>query len=134
MAKVKKLYWTGKGLVKVGGKLYGKGSPNGRAFPVDKVDDSKLKQWKKDGLCSNKPFEDDDTLSSVAALESKVKELSVLLVEANNSGDDKLKDKIAELEAKAAELEADNEEKAALIDQLKADLEEATKPAEDGDK
>jgi multidrug resistance efflux pump len=127
MAKVKKLYWTGKGQVKVDGKLYGKGSDNGRAFPVDKVDSERLKQWKKNGLCSEKPFDDDETLTTIEQLEAKVKDLSVQLVEANKGSGDK------KLEEKVAALEADNEEKAALIDQLKADLEEATKPADDTD-
>ena len=59
MAKVKKLYWLGKGLVKIDGKLYGKDSEHGRAFPTAKVGSERLAQWVKDGRASSNPFDDD---------------------------------------------------------------------------
>ena len=164
MAKEKKLYWLGKGLVKVDGKLYGKGSDHGRAFPTAKVDAKRLAQWVKDGRASNKPFEDDAGGSTAfEQLQSKVRDLSAKLVAINGEKEADIKpytDKIAELEAELAEVtigakktikdlekdlkkagsgECENCKEKVLrivelgseVERLTAELEEATKPADD---
>jgi DNA repair exonuclease SbcCD ATPase subunit len=105
----KKLYWLGKGQVKVDGKLYGKDSGHGRAFPVNKVDADRLASWKKDGLVSDKPFEDDDSLTTIEALNAKIKDLSTQIVEQNKVVDEATKplnDEIKELTKQVKELES----------------------------
>ena len=116
----KKLYWLGKGQVKVDGKLYGKDSGHGRAFPVNKVDADRLASWKKDGLVSDKPFEDDDSLTTIEALNEKIKDLSTQIVELNSAkGGDC--EKCKELEAENADLKAKVEEAEKMLESITDD-------------
>ena len=140
-----KTYWLGElvgkrrvGGIKVDGKLYAIGEP----FPADKVDKKKLAGFKKAGCVGLVPFAVSEPVGDdMALLQGRITELKAkatedgdkiagleLDLEAAGGGDvAALKILVAELEPECERLTADNEEKAALIKEQKAEIKKLKK-------
>jgi hypothetical protein len=130
----KKAYWLGKGLLKVGGKLVETGKP----FNPDDLDKDRLKQWKKDGLVGEAPFQQSDSPNNDnELLQGRIKELEAKAIEDG----DKIAGLELELEAagdgdckKCQEKDTDIEEKAALIKEQKTEIKALKKAAKEAAK
>ena len=152
-----KTYWVGDDRdnksVCIKRKVYGKGDE----IPDKDVEQEQLDKWKKRGLIAvgdkAAPVVIIDTqavmnlkteisslkrdLDRIPGLEREIKDLDRAAEKAKGGTKAKaVKDLKAEAKVKddrIAELELDNQEKAALIDKLNTDLEEATAPDKGGD-
>ena len=157
MSAAKKTYWIGDDgdnkAVLIDRKIYVRGDE----IPISKVDKATVEAWEGAGLISNSATVV-ITQASASKDSAALKELQVKYAALKSKGygsgkkadrikeleaDVKSKDeRIAELEAEKAhadeawsikvkDLELDNQEKAALIDKLNADLDVATAPPSD---
>jgi cell division protein FtsB len=117
---VEKLFWIGKGTVKVGGKLYA----TGKEIPADKIDPKKVEKWLSEGLVSNaavaiKPAAHDPKAEAkIEKLKAKIKEMKAEAKKGTGPCEE-----CPKKDETIAALQTDNDEKAALIEKLKGEVE-----------
>lgn len=162
MAKKERVFWLGKGQVRIDKKKY----KQGEELPVDKIDKDKLKEWKsaKPPKVGTAPFHVPDQNSDnakdkdikllqgrVADLEKEKGDFETAVKESGDkiagleldifvlqAGDEtELKKQIIELDSEVKRLsgvESDNEEKATLIGKQKEEIKVLKKAAKEAAK
>jgi vacuolar-type H+-ATPase subunit I/STV1 len=118
MAKRAALYWLGEGVKTIDGQDYGEGVP----LPVNKITDDDLKKMIKDGRIGEKIGKVESAGDkALTVLQDKIKSLESEVSDLKSKDRDKC-------EEFASKLAASDEK----IEQLEADLAEATKPDDTG--
>lgn len=118
MAKRAALYWLGEGVKTIDGQDYGEGVP----LPINKITDDDLKKMIKDGRIGEKIGKVESVSDkALTVLQDKIKSLESEVFDLKSKDCDKC-------EEFASKLAASDEK----IEQLEADLAEATEPGKAG--